>query len=315
MKTRFLMMILIVFSFSMLTSFNSAYASCIADVDYGLVHQESELVFKGTVTDISNSVGPQLVYFDVHEVAKGMVTDDRHILENWEMVNLGDDPYTLSSLDVDYNIGTTYNVYIVNGQTSLYTTKPTASPVPYILEGSLLLVHPLDENTGFYELPEALCLGGPGMVIDENCQRIRPSPYSQQQQDGVEPEQVKCNGDLYRSYKTSDGSAFCASGFALSELIYRGYAKAFDSVSSWIIDGTNFKATGSCPAGQELIQEGWYGEKNPDVIDTNLDLNYDPDENSYGVEFTFDPVNNPQADHKSMIWIFVECNDGLDGEN
>jgi hypothetical protein len=167
------------------------------------------------------------------------------------------------------------------------------------------------ELSGSYELIEPLCIGGPGMVVDENCQRVRPSPYSQQQ-DGVEPEQVKCNDELYRSYKTSDGSAFCASGFALRELIHRGYAEAFDSIGSRTIGSPNDKATKYCPAGQELTQWGWYGEKNPDVIVTNIDLNYDPDEDSYGVEFTFDPSNNPETDGKSMIWVFVECNDRFD---
>ena len=117
---------------------------------------------------------------------------------------------------------------------------------------------------------------------------------------------------VHRSYKTSDGSAFCAYGFALKELIHRGYAKAFDAISSWTIDRPNSKATEYCPAGQELIQEGWYGEKNLDVTDTDIDLNYDPDENSYGVEFTFDPINNFETDGKSMIWVFVECSGGLE---
>ena len=305
--------ILIIFAiafFSVLT--NEAHASCIADVDYGLVHQESELVFKGTVTSIDNSMGPQLVYFVVHEVAKGTITNDRYVLKNLEMVNHGNGSYTLSSNDVDYKIGTTYNVYVTNGQTSLCTTKITAPPTSYILDETLPLVPPVYKSTGSYELDEVLCFGGRGMVMDENCQRIWPSPYSQQQQDGIEPEQVKCNMDLYRSYKTSDGSAFCASGFALRELIHRGYAESFDAISSWTIDRPNSKATEYCPAGQELAQWGWYGEKNPDVRDTNIDLNYDPDENSHGVEFTFDPINNPETDGKSMIWVFVECSSGLE---
>jgi hypothetical protein len=167
--------------------------------------------------------------------------------------------------------------------------------------------------TGSYELTEALCIGGPGMVLDENCQRVLPSPYNQQQ-DGIDPEQVKCNGDLYRSYKTSDGSAFCASGFALKELIHRGYAEAFDSIGSSTIGSPNDKATQYCPAGQELTQWGWYGEKYPDVIVTNIDLNYDPDEDSYGVEFTFDPTNNPETDGKSMVWVFVECDSTFDND-
>lgn len=165
--------------------------------------------------------------------------------------------------------------------------------------------------TGSYELSEALCLGGPGMIMDENCQRVRPSPYSQQK-DGIDPEQVRCNRDLYRNYKISDGSAFCASGYALRELIHRGYAQGFDALISAAINRPNSIVNEYCPTSQELLQSGWYAYKNPpSVINTNIDLIYDPTEDSQGVEFTFDPIN-PETNDKSMLWVFVECDDRFD---
>ncbi len=178
--------------------------------------------------------------------------------------------------------------------------------------GTVFAVSELDaELTGSYELPEALCLGGPGpWEVDENCQRVRPSPYSQQQ-DGVEPEQVKCNYDLYRSYKMSDGSAFCATGHTLRDLIHRGYAQAFDSIISATIDGPNSTVNEYCPPAQELLQWGWYAYKNPTVTVTNIDLIQDSHNDSQGVEFTFDPIN-PEYSDKSMIWVFVECDDRFD---
>lgn len=164
------------------------------------------------------------------------------------------------------------------------------------------------QEAGIYELDEALCLGGPGMEFDEDCHRIRPSPYAQQQ-DGTEPEKVRCNHDLYRNYKISDGTAFCASGYAMRELIHRGYAQGFDSISSATISESKNTVNEYCPASQELLQWGWYAYKNPaEVVVANIDLIYSAEEDSQGVEFTFDN----QTEGKSMIWIFVECDDSFD---
>lgn len=154
-----------------------------------------------------------------------------------------------------------------------------------------------------YELDESLCLGGPGMEFDEDCHRIRPSPYVQQKE-GTTPENIRCNHDLYRSYKTSDGTAFCVSGYSLKELIHRGYAQTFDSINSATIGMSGSIVKEYCPASQELLQWGWYGYvRNPEIINTNIDLVYDSEEDSHGVEFAFES----KTDGKSMIWVFVEC--------
>lgn len=156
---------------------------------------------------------------------------------------------------------------------------------------------------GAYELDKPLCTGGRNMVLDENCMRIHPSPYSQQQ-DGIEPKDVRCNHDLYRGYRTSDGTAFCASGYSLNQLIYREYAEPFDSINAATVSGKNYVVNGYCPASSELLQYGWYPYDNPtDIILSNIDLNYDPEEDSRSVEFTFDKMNEGAA----MVWVFVEC--------
>jgi len=158
---------------------------------------------------------------------------------------------------------------------------------------------------GSYELDEVSCSIPRGMTVDENCQIIRPSPYAQQQ-DGKEPDQVRCNHDLYRNYKKSDGTAFCASGHTLRELIHRGYAQSFDALSSATVSGQNNTVNQYCPASQDLVQWGWYAYDYPtDVVVTNIDLVFSAKENSHGVEFTFDK----STEGKSMIWVFVECND------
>jgi hypothetical protein len=162
-------------------------------------------------------------------------------------------------------------------------------------------------ESGSYELDEAQCSIPRGMTVDENCRVIQPSPHSQQQK-GIEPEDVKCNHDLYRNYKKSDGTAFCASGHTLRELIHRGYAQRFDSIESSTISGQNNTVNEYCPASQELAQWGWYAYDYPtDVIVTNIDLVFSAKENSHGVEFTFDKT----AEGKAMIWIFIECKDNL----
>ena len=164
------------------------------------------------------------------------------------------------------------------------------------------------EETQSYEPEEVLCSHPRGVQVDENCNIIRPSPYAQQK-DGTGPEDVKCNHDMYRSYKTSDGSAFCASGYTLRELIHRGYAEPFDSISSATVSGSENVINEYCPASQDLLQWGWYGYvRNPEITNTNIDLVFSAEDDSHGVEFTFES----QTKGKSMIWIFVECDDSFD---
>ena len=161
------------------------------------------------------------------------------------------------------------------------------------------------EETGSYELDEVWCSHPRGVQVDENCKVIRTSP-SEQQNSGTKPEQVKCNHDYYRGYKVSDSTAFCASGYSLNKLIHRGYAQAFDSVNSATIGMLASTVREYCPASQELLQWGWYGQvKNPKIINTNIDLVFDSAEDSHGVEFAFESKTNV----KSVVWVFVECDD------
>ena len=180
MKTRFTIIIIFAFSLLLPYSVDSVYASCIADINYELVFLESELVFKGTVVFVDNSPGPQKIHFDVHEVSKGIIPDERYILKNSEFANLGDDSYITSSVDVGYTIGTTYEVYVMSGNTSLCTTKPTTPPSGYELSEILPMLENIEpgNSTGSYELDDPTCLGGPGMEFDENCVRIeKTDPY------------------------------------------------------------------------------------------------------------------------------------------
>ena len=164
------------------------------------------------------------------------------------------------------------------------------------------------QETQSFELEDMFCSHPRGVQVDENCNVIRPSPYSQQK-DGTTPEDVKCNRDLYRGYKISDGTAFCASGHALNELISRSYAFGFDSITSATVSGSNNVVNEYCPSSQELLQWGWYAYKNPtDIVVTNIDLVYSVEEDSNGVEFTFEKP----TEGKSMLWVFVECDDHFD---
>ncbi len=109
-------------------------ASCIEDVNYDSVLKESELAFTGTVTRLDNYDGPQKVTFLIHDVIKGKVNTPKFIFQNTGMMFLQNDTITRSSTNVDYKIGTTYKVYVTNGETNQCTTKITAPPADYIWE-------------------------------------------------------------------------------------------------------------------------------------------------------------------------------------
>ena len=257
---------------------------------------EADSAFEGTVTKIEDGSGFQKVHFLIHSVQKGDLEEGFFVMTN---VNLyfGENKTGMhDSCDPNYTKGNTYRVF---GWAST-----EQNPVG---ETNMCSTRIIETNTLTEISDQVLCLGFRGGEVDENCNIIRPSPYSQQQE-GIEPEKVRCNHDLYRSYKTSDDTAFCASGNSLRELIHRGYAEPFDSLTSATVSGPNTTVHEYCPSSQELVQSGWYSYENPtDVTVSNIDLVYDFEEDSHGVEYTFDKMTKG----KSMVWIFAECDASL----
>jgi len=132
----FLLLIALVFT---IPTFDSAFALCDANVNYENALKESELVFKGTVTRLDNSGGPQKVYFDIHEVIKGEITGEKYVLENSGHV-IHDDIPESSSVSVYYKIGKTFKVYVMDGQTSQCTTKRAIPPPDYVFKDDSILV-------------------------------------------------------------------------------------------------------------------------------------------------------------------------------
>ncbi|MCV0391951.1 MAG: hypothetical protein K5790_01510 [Nitrosopumilus sp.] len=140
-------------------------AMCAAEINYDNVLKESELAFTGTVTRLDNYDGPQKVTFLIHGVVKGEVNLPKHIFENNGMMFLENDTVTSSSVDVDYKIGKTYKVYVIDGETSSCTTKITASPEGYMWEPgpedgnyyseNSVYVDPCDEG---YGLSDGVCV-------------------------------------------------------------------------------------------------------------------------------------------------------------
>lgn len=90
----------------------SAFASCLADVDYFKLLQESKYVFEGTVTKIENNMGPQLVHFDIIRWVGNNPMNSTYVLENGNKVKLSEDSYSISSTDVGYEVGGRYIVHI-----------------------------------------------------------------------------------------------------------------------------------------------------------------------------------------------------------
>ena len=136
MKTRVLIIIVIAIALSIPTTMwpEQAFASCVAEIDFDLVLEESELVFTGTVTRLDNYNGPQKVTFLVHDVIKGQINTPKFVFENSNLQFLDNDTIMTSSVDVDYKIGKTYKVFVVNGETNNCTTKITAPPAGYMWE-------------------------------------------------------------------------------------------------------------------------------------------------------------------------------------
>ncbi|AJM93096.1 hypothetical protein [Nitrosopumilus piranensis] len=135
MKTRILIIALFVITVFLQPSWDEqVFALCAAEVNYDSVESDSELVFTGTVTRLDNYDGPQKVTFLIHDVVKGDVNTPKHVFENTGMVFLENDAIMSLSTDVDYKIGKTYKVYVINGQTSQCTTNITTPPDGYIWE-------------------------------------------------------------------------------------------------------------------------------------------------------------------------------------
>ena len=121
MKTRLLIIIGIIF-FSI--SIPDSFASCAAEYDSQAALNEAELAFIGTVISIKEQPGPQLVQFEVHKVLKGNILEKSYILESGPIRSADGKRYTISSIDVDYKIGTAYTVFVIDGQTNICSTKP-----------------------------------------------------------------------------------------------------------------------------------------------------------------------------------------------
>ncbi len=188
MKASFTLIILGIFA--ILFPFNSVFASCTAEVNYSKLIEESQIIFKGTVVYIDNSPGPQQIHFDVHEVSKGEIPE-RYILKNLEFVNFEDNSVTTSSINVDYKVGTTYNVYVIGGMTSMCTTKPTAPVSGYVLPKVVPPQEKESEIAYSYELDEPICIGGPGTEYDEDCMRVESyDPYQEDEEMRMASEKV-----------------------------------------------------------------------------------------------------------------------------
>ena len=121
MKTMFLIIIGII---SPPISIPDSFASCAAEYDSQAALNDAELAFIGIVLSIKEQPGPQLVQFEVHKVLKGNILEKLYILESGPIRSADGESYTISSIDVDYKIGTAYIVFVIDGQTNICSTKP-----------------------------------------------------------------------------------------------------------------------------------------------------------------------------------------------
>ena len=167
MKTRLSIIIVISIVLSMPTTMlpGQAFASCAAEIDFDLVLEESELAFTATVTRLDNYDGPQKVTFLVHDVIKGQINTSKFVFENSNLRFLDNDTVMSSSIDVDYKVGKTYKVFVVNGETNICTTKITTPPTGYMWEPgpedgnyyseNPVYVNPCEEG---YGLSDGVCI-------------------------------------------------------------------------------------------------------------------------------------------------------------
>lgn len=114
MKTRYKIIMLIVIIVTTMTvtiiPTQDAFAcSCAIPIDYKLTLEKSEYVYIGTVTDVSNQHGRQIVTFDVTDTLKGNL-NQTHILDE---INFGG-----TTCGVNYKIGDMYKVYQYKTQTN-----------------------------------------------------------------------------------------------------------------------------------------------------------------------------------------------------
>lgn len=72
---------------------------------------------------------------------KGEIDTPKHVLENIGMVFLENNIIGSSSVSVDYKIGKTYKVFVVNGDTNYCTTKITIPPTDYMWEPNMIIIN------------------------------------------------------------------------------------------------------------------------------------------------------------------------------
>ena len=140
MKTRLLIIIGIIF-FSI--SIPNSFASCAGEYDSQAALIDAELAFIGTVISIKEQPGPQLVQFEVHKVLKGNILEKSYILESGPIRSADGKRYTISSIDVDYKIGTAYTVFVIDGQTNICSTKPVDMMRGVAITNESYNVHPM----------------------------------------------------------------------------------------------------------------------------------------------------------------------------
>lgn len=86
--------------------------------------EESEYAFLGTVTEIDNSVGPQMVLFDVELDIKGNIEGDKFLLTNTQLIRNPDGGF-VTSCDAGFVVNGTYHVFVIDGTADMCTAQLT----------------------------------------------------------------------------------------------------------------------------------------------------------------------------------------------